>query len=291
VIDIDERTITPAVLHAQDGCSNPRLKQVMDSLVRHLHDFAREVTLTEEEWMVAIKFLTAAGHITDDKRQEFILLSDTLGLSTLVTAQNNVKPPGCTEATVFGPFFVEGAPQYANGDDISNGAKGHPCYVRGKVRSLGGQAIAGAHISVWQSDEEGFYDVQRPELGEAQARGELVSEQDGRYSFKTILAAPYPIPHDGPVGQMLKQLGRHPWRPAHLHFLVKASGFETLITHIFRSGDPYLNSDAVFGVRSSLVTSWVRHEPGVAPDGSSMASPFYTVEYDLVLNPLPGIRA
>jgi hydroxyquinol 1,2-dioxygenase len=290
VTDIDERTITPAVLQAQAGCSSPRLKQVMDSLVSHLHDFAREIALTEEEWMVAIKFLTAAGDITDDKRQEFILLSDTLGLSTLVTAQNNVKPPGCTEATVFGPFFVEGAPQYANGDDISNGAKGLPCYVRGKVRSLGGQTIAGAHISVWQSDEEGFYDVQRPELEEPQARGELVSEHDGRYSFKTILAAPYPIPHDGPVGQMLKRLGRHPWRPAHLHFLVKAAGFQTLITHIFRSGDPYLESDAVFGVRSSLVTAWVRHEPGVAPDGNSIASPFYTVEYDLVLNPLAGIR-
>jgi hydroxyquinol 1,2-dioxygenase len=290
VIDIDERTITRAVLEAQEKCGNPRLKQVMESLVRHLHDFAREVALTEKEWLLAIEFLTEAGHITDDKRQEFILLSDTLGLSTLVTAQNNAKPAGCTESTVFGPFFVEGAPKYVNGDDISNGAKGQPCYVSGRVRSIGGEAIAGAQISVWQSDEDGFYDVQRPELEGAQARGELVSGPDGRYYFKTILAAPYPIPHDGPVGRMLQQLGRHPWRPAHLHFMVKAPGFQNLITHIFRAGDPYLESDAVFGVRSSLVTHWIRHEPGVAPDGSQLASPFYTVEYDIVLNPLQDIR-
>jgi hydroxyquinol 1,2-dioxygenase len=288
VIDIDERTITQAVLGAQAECGNPRLKQVMNSLVRHLHDFARDVELTEQEWLMAIEFLTEAGHITGDKRQEFILLSDTLGLSTLVTAQNNAKPAGCTESTVFGPFFVEDAPQYANGDDISNGAKGQPCYVSGRVRSIGGEAIAGAQISVWQSDEEGFYDVQRPELAGPQARGELVSDQDGRYHFKTILAAPYPIPHDGPVGRMLQQLGRHPWRPAHLHFMVKANGFQDLITHIFREGDPYLESDAVFGVRSSLVTRWTRHEPGVAPDGRQLANPFYTVEYDIVLNPVPG---
>lgn len=288
MIDIDEGTITLAVLDAQEGCGNPRLKQVMNSLVRHLHDFARDVELTEQEWLVAIKFLTEAGHITDDKRQEFILLSDTLGLSTLVTAQNNAKPRGCTESTVFGPFFVEDAPQYANGGDISNGAKGQPCYVSGRVRSIGGEAIAGAQISVWQSDEEGFYDVQRPELAGPQGRGELVSGPDGRYDFKTILAAPYPIPHDGPVGRMLQQLGRHPWRPAHLHFMVKANGFQDLITHIFREGDPYLESDAVFGVRSSLVTRWARHDPGVAPDGSQLAIPFYTVEYDIVLNAVPG---
>lgn len=290
MIDIDERTITQAVLEAQAKCGNPRLKQVMESLVRHLHEFAREVALTEKEWLLAIEFLTEAGHITDDKRQEFILLSDTLGLSTLVTAQNNAKPAGCTESTVFGPFFVEGAPKFVNGDDISNGAKGQPCYVSGRVRSIGGEAIAGAQISVWQSDEDGFYDVQRPELEGAQARGELVSGPDGRYYFKTILAAPYPIPHDGPVGRMLQQLGRHPWRPAHLHFMVKAPGFQDLITHIFRAGDPYLESDAVFGVRSSLVTDWTRHEPGGAPDGSQLASPFYTVGYDIVLNPLQDIH-
>jgi hydroxyquinol 1,2-dioxygenase len=291
VIDIDELTITQAVVEAQAKCGNPRLKQVMESLVRHLHDFAREVELTEKEWLLAIEFLTQTGHITDDKRQEFILLSDTLGLSTLVTAQNNAKPAGCTESTVFGPFFVDGAPKYINGEDISNGAKGQPCYVSGRVRSIGGEAIAGARISVWQADEEGFYDVQRAELEEAQARGELVSEPDGRYYFKTILAAPYPIPHDGPVGRMLEQLGRHPWRPAHLHFMVKAPGFQDLITHIFRAGDPYLESDAVFGVRSSLVTHWARHESGTAPDGSQHASPFYTVEYDIVLNHLRGVPA
>ena len=214
----------------------------------------------------AIRFVTEVGHITDDKRQEFILLSDTLGLSTLaITAQNNVKPLGCTEATVFGPFFVENALGYQNGGDIANGARGEPCFVSGTVRSIEGGKVAGAQLSVWQSDEEGFYDVQRPELAAHQARGNLVSERDGSFHFKTILAAPYPIPHDGPVGAMLEQLGRHPWRPAHLHFMIKRSGFQTLITHIFRAGDPYLDSDAVFGVRSSLVTNWIRSRARARP--------------------------
>lgn len=285
MVNIDEHSITQAVLQAQEGCGHARLKQVMESLVRHLHDFAREVQLTQEEWELGIRFLTAAGHVTDDKRQEFILLSDTLGLSTLVTAQNNAKPPGCTEATVFGPFFVEDAPIVDNGADIAGGAPGEPCWVSGVVKSLSGEPIAGARIDVWQSDEEGFYDVQRPELQQRRARARLQSLQGGRYHFRSILAAPYAIPHDGPVGGMLAALGRHPWRPAHLHFMIEAPGFESLITHVFRSGDAYLESDAVFGVRSSLIAGWMRHEPGIAPDGSPCATPFHTLRYDFVLNP------
>lgn len=283
--NIDEWTITKAVLAAQGDCTNHRLKEVLGSLVRHLHDFAREVQLTEEEWFEGISFLTDVGHITDSRRQEFILLSDTLGLSTLVTAQNHAKPSGCTEATVFGPFFVEGAPDYENGGDIANGTQGEPCFVSGTIRGLDDQRIAGAEISVWQSDDEGVYDVQRPGLDQHQARGNLRSLEDGRFYFKSILAVPYPIPHDGPVGRMLHALGRHPWRPAHLHFMVKAPGYETLITHVFRAGGQYLDSDAVFGVRSSLVAEWVRHEAGRAPDGTQMAVPFYTLQYDFVLNP------
>jgi len=259
----------------------------MDSLVRHLHDFAREVQLTEAEWSQGIDFLTAAGKITDDKRQEFILLSDVLGLSTLVTAQCNRRPTGCTEATVFGPFYVPDAPEYKHGDDISNGAGGEPCFVSGTVRGIDGERIAHASIDVWQSDDEGWYDVQRPELDHAQGRGHLESLEDGRYHFRSIVAVPYPIPHDGPVGQMLERLGRHPWRPAHLHFMIKAPGYETLITHVFRSGGSYLESDAVFGVRSSLIADWKRHEPGVAPDGTRMDIPFYTLDYDFVLNNAP----
>ena len=280
MIDIDEHTITAAVLAAQQRCPSPRLQQVMASLVRHLHDFAREVALTEDEWFEGIRFLTRAGHITDDRRQEFILLSDVLGLSTLVTAQNNAKPAGCTEATVFGPFFVEGAPRVEPGADIANGAKGTPCEVRGQVRSLDGTPIPGATIDVWQSDEEGHYDVQKPGDHGHQGRAQLVSGADGRFHFRSILAECYPIPHDGPVGALLEALGRHPWRPAHLHFKIEAPGHERLITHVFRAGDRYLDSDAVFGVRSTLVADWVRQDAGGLR---------YTLDYDFVLN--PGARS
>jgi hydroxyquinol 1,2-dioxygenase len=288
VRNINEDTITQAVIGAMCECERPRLQTIMTSLVQHLHSFAREVQLTEAEWMQAIEFLTAVGHITNDKRQEFILLSDTLGLSTLVTAQNNAKPPACTESTVFGPFFVEGAPEYAHGADIANGARGEPCYVSGQVRGLDGSPVAGALIDVWQSDEDGVYDVQLPDAGGEhahRARGRLRTGPDGRFHFRSILAVPYPIPHDGPVGHMLAAVGRHPWRPAHLHFMIAAPGYERLITHIFRENGPYLDSDAVFGVRSTLVADWVRHEPGTAPDGTHCDVPFYTLQYDFVLNP------
>jgi len=282
--NINENTITQAVVASIAGCEDARLRVLMTSLVQHLHAFAREVKLTEQEWATAIAFLTAVGHITDDKRQEFILLSDVLGLSMLVTAQNNAKPPGCTEATVFGPFFVEGAPQYENGADISNGAKGAPCFVSGQVRDLDGTPIAGATIDVWQSNEEGFYDVQAPGEHEHRARGRLRSDDDGRFRFRSILAEAYPIPHDGPVGKLLAAVGRHPWRPAHMHFMIQAPGRETLVTHVFRAGGRYLESDAVFGVRSSLIADWVRHEPGLAPDGKRLDVPFYTLAYDFVLD-------
>ncbi len=285
MIDIDEWTITQAVLKVQAATQDARLRRVLDALVRHLHDFAREVELTEAEWAQGIDFLTRVGHITDDRRQEFILLSDVLGLSTLVTAQNNRRPVGCTEATVFGPFYVPDAPVVRNGDDIANGAHGQPCFVSGTVRGIGGEPVAGATIDVWQSDEDGTYDVQRPGLDHAEGRARLASEADGRYHFRSILAVPYPIPHDGPVGQLLERTGRHPWRPAHLHFMIQAPGYETLVTHVFREGGEYLESDAVFGVRSSLVADWKPHDPGTAPDGTRMDTPFHTLDYDFVLNP------
>jgi hydroxyquinol 1,2-dioxygenase len=282
--NIDEDTITQAVIARHANAQDARLREVMTSLVQHLHAFAREVRLTEAEWFEGIKFLTDVGHITDDRRQEFILLSDTLGLSMLVTALNHRKPRGCTEATVFGPFHVDGAPHYEHGADVGHGAKGEPCYVRGRVKDLEGRGIAGAEVQVWQADAEGFYDVQRQDLEGFQARGILTSGADGGFHFKSIVAEAYPIPHDGPVGQLLEKLGRHPWRPAHLHFMITAPGYERLITHVFRAGDRYLDSDAVFGVRSSLVADWVRHDPGPAPDGGTSAVPFYTLDFDFVLN-------
>jgi hydroxyquinol 1,2-dioxygenase len=206
-----------------------------------------------------------------------------------VTAQNNVKPAGCTEATVFGPFFIEGAPHYPLGADISNGARGEPCFVSGRVTDPDGRPLAGVEMDVWQSDEDGFYDVQRPPTSDVEhvhrARGRLTTDAEGRYHFRSILAQPYPIPHDGPVGAMLEALGRHPWRPAHLHYMLTAPGYERLITHVFRDNDRYLDSDAVFGVRSTLISDWVRHEPGTAPDGTVMDRPFHTLRYDFVLNP------
>ena len=275
--NLNQHTITEAVLARQAETADPRLQQIMASLVKHLHAFAREVRLTEAEWFKGIEFLTRCGHITDDKRQELILLSDVLGLSMLTVAQNNDKPEGCTEATVFGPFHVEGAPHYELGADISNGARGTPCLVRGTVRGIGGEPVANAHIDVWQSDEDGLYDVQHAQIEHAQARGILHADAQGRYHFRSILAVPYAIPHDGPVGDLLTATGRHPWRPAHLHFMIKAPGYETLITHVFRSDGPYLDSDAVFGVRQSLIADWTPQ-----PDGS------YLVEYDFVLNPERG---
>lgn len=272
--DLNQDTITQAVLARLAATPDPRLKEVLTSLVQHLHAFAREVHLTEAEWLAGIQFLTQVGHFTTDKRQEFILLSDTLGLSMLTVALNHDKPAGCTEATVFGPFHVENAPRYENGDDIGNGAAGQACHVRGTVRGLGGEPVGGATIEVWQADADGKYDVQYEDLQEHRARGVLRSLPGGDYHFRTVLAEPYPIPHDGPVGDMLRATACHPWRPAHLHFRISAPGYETLTTHVFRRDDPYLDSDAVFGVRKSLLADWVRQ-----PDGR------YSVRYDFVLNP------
>lgn len=284
--NLNEDNITQAVLARHAGMQDARLRELMTSLVQHLHSFAREVKLTEAEWGAAINFLTEVGHTCTDKRQEFILLSDTLGLSTLVTALNNRKPEGCTEATVFGPFHVADSPDYALGADIANGAKGEPCFVRGTVRDIDGKPVPHARMEVWQADADGFYDVQYPGLDEHRARATLYSGPDGEFHFRSIVAEAYPIPHDGPVGHMLDALGRHPWRPAHLHFMLKAEGYETLITHVFRRDDQYLDSDAVFGVRSSLIADWVRHASGNAPDGSGIDVPFYTLDYDFVLSPV-----
>jgi hydroxyquinol 1,2-dioxygenase len=272
--NLSQDNITQAVIARFADTPDPRLKEIMTALVQHLHAFAREVKLTEAEWFQGIDFLTRVGHITDAQRQEFILLSDTLGLSMLTVAMNNDKPVGCTEATVFGPFYVEDAPRFDLGADVANGAAGVPCLVRGTVRGLDGQPVAGAEIHVWQADAEGKYDVQRDELEEPQARGVLHADGKGRYHFRSILAEAYPIPDDGPVGEMLRATKRHPWRPAHLHFMIQAPGYETLITHVFRNGDTYLDSDAVFGVRQSLIADWLEQ-----PDGS------YLVEYDFVLAP------
>ncbi len=287
--NLDEDNITRAVIGMHANAGDARLREVMTSLVQHLHSFAREIALTEDEWFRGIQFLTDAGHITTDKRQEFILLSDTLGLSMLVTALNNKKPQGCTEATVFGPFHVEGSPRVELGGDVANGALGEPCFVRGTVVDIDGRPVPHAELQVWQADAAGHYDVQyaaQPGADhEHRARATLNADAAGHFHFKSIRAEAYPIPHDGPVGKMLEALGRHPWRPAHLHFMISAPGYERLITHVFRNGDRYLDSDAVFGVRSSLIADWIEHAPGTTPDGGNSTVPFYTLDFRFVLNP------
>jgi hydroxyquinol 1,2-dioxygenase len=282
--NLDERTITQAVLERNSSASNERLVDIMHSLVQHLHSFAREVELTEEEWEVGIKFLTDVGQICSPTRQEFILLSDTLGLSTLVIAQNHKKPIGCTEATVFGPFHVQNAPRLELGSNMSEGVKGIPWFVNGSVKGVDGKVIPFAEIEAWQADDEGFYDVQKENLSAYQGRAVFTANKQGQFYFSTIVPEAYPIPHDGPVGKMLEALNRHPWRPAHLHFMVSAPGYERLVTHVFREGGEYLDSDAVFGVRSSLIAEWVRHENGLDPNGNMHESPFYTLDFDFILN-------
>lgn len=272
--NLNEHTITQAVLDLLSGTPDPRLKFVLTCLITHLHNFAREVKLTEQELAAGVAYLTATGQKCDDKRQEFILLSDVLGLSMLTVAMNNAKPEGCTESTVFGPFYVGGAPAYENGADIANGAIGEPCLVRGTVKDPDGAPIAGAVLEVWQADATGNYDVQYPELDAHRARGVLLSRQDGSFEFRTVVAVAYPIPDDGPVGNLLRATGRHPWRPAHLHFMITAENYQTLVTHVFRRGDQYLDSDAVFGVRQTLIADWIKQ-----PGGG------YTLTYDFVLSP------
>jgi hydroxyquinol 1,2-dioxygenase len=281
--NIDEHNITDAVVSRFAACSDERLKEILGSLVRHLHAFVRETHLSEAEWLQGIEFLTATGHMSDAKRQEFILLSDTLGVSMLTVAQNHSTAPGATEATVFGPFHVEGAPVFANGADIAAGAPGEPLFVDCTIRGADGEAIAGASADVWQADQEGFYDVQYKELEGHRARGVLHSDGEGRLRFRSILPVAYPVPTDGPVGRMLVASGRHPWRPAHVHFRIRAAGYKTLTTHVFRAGDPYLDSDAVFGVRSSLISDSVGHAAGSGPHGHDIEGPYYTLDFAFVL--------
>ncbi len=279
-----ETTLTIAVLAKLASAPDLRFQQVMTSLIRHLHDFVREVKLTEEEGFSGIQFLTATGQKCDEKRQEFILLSDALGVSMLVDALNHRAPNGATESTVLGPFYVDGAPVLPNGANLAEGLPGEPTLFSGRVLTVAGQPIPGAQVDVWHADAEGFYDVQRPHLKEMRLRGKFQADDQGRFWFWTTRPTEYPVPTDGPVGQMLLRMGRHPYRPAHIHTKVSAPGYETLTTHVFVAGDRYLESDAVFGVKDSLIVNFVRHEPGTAPDATTVKRPYYTVQYDFGLN-------
>jgi hydroxyquinol 1,2-dioxygenase len=281
-----EQELTDLVVASFANASDPRLMLLMQSLTRHLHAFLREVRLTESEWSRAIGFLTEVGHITDDRRQEFILLSDVLGASMQTITINNQAYANATEATVTGPFFVDGAPQTALGGDISGGADGEPCWVEGRVTDTDGKPLPGARIEVWEADGAGFYDVQYGD-GHMAARALLFADDAGRYRFWGLTPTPYPIPHDGPVGNLLAAAGRSPMRAAHLHFMVSAAGKRTLVTHIFVRGDELLARDAVFGVRNSLVMDFEQHPAGTpTPDGRALGDRTWSsVRFDIVLAP------
>jgi hydroxyquinol 1,2-dioxygenase len=278
-----EESVLQQVLASFSETPDPRLKTILESLVKHLHAFARDVRLTEAEWDYAIDFLTRVGHITDDRRQEFILLSDVLGLSMLTIGINHPVEANATESTVFGPFFVEDAPHVELGGDIAGGAEGEPSWVTGHVTSTDGNPVPGARLEVWEADDEGQYDVQYDD-GRTAGRAYLEADESGEFRFWGLTPTPYPIPHDGPVGQMLEATKRSPVRAPHLHFMVTAPGYRRLVTHIFVAGDPYLENDSVFGVRPSLIKDFERQPEGTpTPDGRQVEGTWTEARFDIVL--------
>jgi protocatechuate 3,4-dioxygenase beta subunit len=284
-IYFSEEKSEEAVLSRMDPNKvDPRLHEIMTSLVNHLHAFIKEVEPTNEEWMEGIQFLTKTGHMCTDWRQEFILLSDTLGVSMLVETINNRKPSGATETTVLGPFHVADAPRLENGANICLDGKGEPMVITGRVTDTEGKPISGALLDVWQANDDGFYDVQQKGIQpDMNLRGIFTTDSDGRYWFRSAKPSFYPIPDDGTVGKMLKALGRHPYRPAHVHFIVGAKGYAPITTHYFVPGDPYLESDAVFGVKESLIVDFTRNDDEKAMKQHGFDKPFWEAECNFVL--------
>jgi len=261
-----ENELTAEVIASFSNTPDPRLKTIMESLVKHLHMFAKDVRLTDEEWFAGIKFLTDSGDMCSDVRQEFILLSDTLGLSSLVDLMNHAKGNDlATEPTILGPFHVQGSPFMDNGESIVKRSltDGEPAIVRGRVLDIEGNPVVGAVIDVWQTDANGKYDIQDSSDVAGNLRGRFKSDADGRYEFKTIRPVPYPIPADGPVGKMLRSVNRHEWRAAHIHAIVEAAGFTSVTTHIFDKDSDFLDSDTVFGVKGSLIKTFIKQNDGV----------------------------
>jgi hydroxyquinol 1,2-dioxygenase len=283
--EFNEQSITQAVVDRLAQCDDPRFRRVMTSMITHLHDFVRDVQLTESEWIGAIQFLTEVGKTCTDKRQEFILLSDTLGVSVLVITLNHPADHGSAESTVLGPFYWEGAPDLPRGSNLAEGVKGEPTFYSGRVLSAEGQPLANALLDIWSGDGDGDYDMQIPGETGMRARGRIRTDAEGRYWFRSIRPTFYPVPTDGPVGIMLRKMGRHPNRPGHIHMIVSAQGYRPVTTHLFVAGSQYLDSDAVFGMKESLVAQFDRHPPGPGPGGERMEVPFYTVNYDFRLRP------
>ncbi len=292
---VEAQELAQAVIGRMADCKEPRLKEVMSSLIKHVHAFVQDIQLKPDEWMAAIEFLTATGHMCDAKRQEFILLSDTLGISMLVVAIEQAKAAAAfkpeagaerpTEATVLGPFFWEGAPALALGADIGAGNAGDPAYYSGRVTDTVGNPIPNCTLDVWSGDGDGFYDLQKGPDAPMALRAQFHTDADGYYRFWSIRPTFYPVPDDGPVGKMLRSMGRHPNRPGHMHTMLRSPKHETLITHLFVSDSPFIESDVVFGVRDSLIVDFAKHPPGVAPDGRVMDKTYHSCHYDFKLVP------
>jgi hydroxyquinol 1,2-dioxygenase len=280
-----EQALVDQVVASFDRAASPRLAQLLQSLARHLHAFVRETRLTTEEWDAGIEFLTRCGQITDDRRQEFILLSDVLGLSMQTITVNDQARGDATEATVLGPFFLEHSPEIPLGGDMAQGAAGEPCWVEGRVTDTDHIPVPGARIEVWEADADGFYDVQHGDDRIA-GRAHLYSDSDGSFRFWGVTPTPYPIPYDGPVGDLLKATDRSPMRTSHLHFMVSAAGLHPLVTHIFVDTCDYLDSDSVFGVKASLIKRFAHHGPAEpTPDGRVVDGSWASVRFDIVLVP------
>ena len=288
---LNEDTLTEAVVARLGKTKDARVREIMQAAVKHLHAFAREVHLTEEEWFEGIKFLTAVGQKCDDKRQEFILLSDVLGLSMMVVALNHKTPPGATEATVLGPFFAHGAKEYEYGADLRVGAtqKGEDVWVSGRVLSTEGKPIANALLDIWQAKADGIYDLQTE--GEFELRGRVKANEKGEYAFASYKPKFYSIPMDGPVGDMVRATTNNHMRPAHMHAIVSAPGFQQVITHVFVEGDPYLDGDAVYAVKDSLVGRYRKVTDAAEAKKLGMPSPFLRLDWDFRLSPESGAKA
>jgi len=279
---VTEQNLTDVVLDRWKNIPDPRLRQVMGSLIKHLHGFVRDIEPTEKEWATAIDFLTRIGKMCDDKRQEFILFSDVMGVSMLVDSINHRLASGATPTTVEGPFHVANAPEVADGGNMAKGAPGIPCFVVGKVRDLDGKPVGGATLDLWQTDGEGFYEAQR-NVTEPWMRGLYKTRPDGSYVIRTVAPIGYTIPMDGPVGELVKKTSISPMRPAHIHFCLESPGYHRVVTHLFQRGCPYIETDVVYGVKEPLIVDFVEKPAGVAPNGEKVDSPFYVINYDFVL--------
>ena len=287
----NDTELTAAVVSSFEETPNPRVKFLLEELVKSLHDYVRKTDLTFDEWSYAIDFLTRTGQKCTSIRQEFILLSDVLGVSMLVDAVNHREREGATETTVLGPFYVGEHKVMPHGADISSNLDGQRMFVSARVTDLAGKPLAGVPVDVWHADDDGYYDSQKPTyetLGPS-SRARFVTDDDGRLFFRTILPCSYPIPTDGPVGEMILQARRHPMRPAHVHFLVDAPGYEPLITHVFIDGDKYIDSDVVFGVKGELIAKVEKRTDLVTPDGKPVSGPWHLMTYEFRLKPGAGI--